>query len=251
MSHLRDNPKIIIPNFFTSLNMLLGFAGIYFAYIGQYTTAGWIMLLSVVMDKLDGTAARLLNASSDFGVEFDSFSDFFSFGIAPSMLYLFYFSNDKRSIPFYIIVACAVYILTAAMRLAKFNSSGKDDHEYFYGLTSTQSGAMLSSFFLIGIKYDLEIMKDSNFMAAMLIAHGILLVSTFKYPKFKKRKLQIFNILQTLMFALLLVLALTRQFPEIIYLSGLVYIIGGVIYTKINQKKEGRESNEEKTSAGH
>src|SRR5215471_7537445 len=43
---------------------------------------GWAVLL----DALDGRIARLTNAASDFGVEFDSLADVLSFGIAPAVL---------------------------------------------------------------------------------------------------------------------------------------------------------------------
>ena len=39
-----------------------------------------------MIDGLDGRLARLLKATSRFGAEFDSLSDFLCFGIAPALM---------------------------------------------------------------------------------------------------------------------------------------------------------------------
>ncbi len=239
---LKENPKVIIPNFFTSMNMIIGFISIYFSYTGQFEKAAWVILLSVIMDKLDGTTARLFNASSEFGVQFDSFSDFFSFGIAPSLLYLFYLNSLSVKPPFYIFAASALYILFSAWRLAHFNVKGVEDGDYFRGLTTTQSGAMLGSFMLICLKYKFPFLMDANLVSGMLLAHGILLISPFKYPKFKKREKKWLNVAQTLSFVILIGLVLIRKMPEIIYLSGVLYILIGYINCKFKKDEDHAEA---------
>ena len=42
---------------------------------GNLELAAWLILWGVLLDKLDGSAARLLNASSPFGAQLDSFAD--------------------------------------------------------------------------------------------------------------------------------------------------------------------------------
>lgn len=186
-----SNPKILIPNFFTGINMLVGMLSIFYSIKGDYVNAGWLILLSTVMDKLDGTAARFFKASSSFGVEFDSYSDFVSFGIAPAILVFTYYLNAAADVKndFYILVACAFYIIFSAVRLAKYNISQSDDHDHFYGLTTTMSGGLLSLYMIFAIDIELEWLGwllDVNIVAGMILFQGILLLVPFKYPKLKK-----------------------------------------------------------------
>ena len=49
----------------------------------------YFIILSVLLDKLDGFAARLVNASSEFGAQFDSLADLIAFGLAPAFTVFF------------------------------------------------------------------------------------------------------------------------------------------------------------------
>ena len=97
---------------------------------------------------------------------------------------------------------------------------------------------MLASFMLICIKYKLPILQDFNFIAGMLLAHGMLLISTFKYPKFKKRDNKWFNVVQVFSFLILVLLVLIRKMPEIIYVSGIVYVSIGYLAHKFKKEED-------------
>ena len=71
--------KYLVPNSLTAFSMLLGLISTYYSTQGHYDLAAWMILWGVLLDKLDGTSARLLNASSKFGAELDSFADFVTF----------------------------------------------------------------------------------------------------------------------------------------------------------------------------
>ena len=86
---MRVHPKYFVPNAFTALSMLFGLASMTMSAAGNFQLAAWMILWGVLLDKLDGTAARLMHASSEFGVQFDSFADFVVFGIAPAGLFYF------------------------------------------------------------------------------------------------------------------------------------------------------------------
>ncbi len=236
------NSRFLVPNLFTGLNITIGIAAVYFAITGNFLTSAWLIILSTVMDKLDGTTARLFNASTEFGVQFDSFSDFFSFGVAPASFYFFYVYNkvggNVDAMPVYIKFAVVLYILFAAVRLAKFNCQGKDDHTFFHGITSTQSGGMLAAFYAMADKYQWDIINDFNFLSGMIIAHAVLMVSYFRYPKLKKLKNKYLNHLLVFAMAFFVFLILTRKLPELLYFAGFVYIILGYSYVKLIYKPE-------------
>ena len=58
------------------MSLLLGLASIFQATEGKYELAAWMILWAVLLDKLDGASARLLDAGSEFGAQMDSFADF-------------------------------------------------------------------------------------------------------------------------------------------------------------------------------
>jgi len=246
---LKTHPKLMIPNFFTSLNLLLGFVVVWLAIGGQYDRAAWYILLCVILDKMDGTTARAFDACSEFGIEFDSFSDFFSFGVAPAILILSFFNGHMRgnmeAVPLAVKGACAVYILLAAIRLAKFNCADKEDKEFFYGLTSTQAGATVAALFLTARKYNLSFLSDETIMSGILVILGILMVSNFRYRKFKKRRSRLLNVLQTLFFFGLTACVVFHVFPEVLLGVPLLYFIGGVVLTHFEQRHEMSAVDEE------
>jgi len=243
-----QHPKYIIPNMFTSLNMLIGFSSIYLSLNGDFINAGWLIMLSMIMDKLDGTMARLFKASSLFGVEFDSFSDFVSFGFAPAMLTLNYFKGDvswSNADMLYLNAGLAFYVLLAAMRLAKYNALDSDNHEYFSGLTSTQSGALIAAWFVTALEYNnFGFLLTPRILTGMLFIHGILMVLPFKYSKLKPQKSPFFNILQVVIMGGLGVLILIRKLPFILYGVGVLYlVIGTVLMWKENHAALGRAAD--------
>lgn len=233
---IKNNPKVLIPNFFTVLNMLIGLTSIFYSINGDFIGAGWLILLAGVMDKLDGTAARFFNASSMFGVEFDSYSDFISFGFAPAILVFSYFSTQNTvgfaDNSFYVIAASAFYVVFCSVRLAKYNVSQSDDKEYFYGLTTTMSGGMIALYMIFAIENNLHFFLTVNIVAGMLMAHSIMLLIPFKYPKLKKPSKKYLRILFLLSFTILLGLVLIRKLPWVIYLTGIGYVVIGTLTTK-------------------
>ena len=75
-----------IPNSFTALSLLLGLGSIVTTQIGDLEFAAWLIVWCGLLDTMDGFAARVLKATSDFGAEFDSMADLVSFGVAPGVL---------------------------------------------------------------------------------------------------------------------------------------------------------------------
>ena len=228
---IKRNPKILIPNFFTSLNMIIGMTSIFYSIKGDYINAGWLILLGGVMDKLDGTAARFFNVSTGFGVEFDSFSDFVSFAFAPALLVFSYFSSkghtDLTGSGFYIVVACAVYVIFSAIRLAKYNSMQSEDKHFFYGLTTTQSGGMIAAYMVFAVDNDISFLLDVNLVSGIIIAQAFLLLIPFKYPKLTKPKSKLYQMLLVLGFAVFVMLILVRRLPWLIYIVGVMVVVIG------------------------
>src|SRR5579862_5517095 len=84
----------------------------------------WWILCCVLLDKLDGTAARLLRAQTRVGVQLDSLADLLAFGIAPAHLFYRLACHGPISFPgseiLWAVVAIG-YALATACRLHRFN----------------------------------------------------------------------------------------------------------------------------------
>jgi len=75
-----------IPNGITLLNLFSGSLSIVAAFEGRLELAGLLIIISGVLDFLDGFTARLIGAYTQLGKELDSLSDVVSFGVAPAVI---------------------------------------------------------------------------------------------------------------------------------------------------------------------
>jgi CDP-diacylglycerol--serine O-phosphatidyltransferase len=109
--------------------------------------SGWLIVLGMIFDALDGHVARLAKSSSNFGAELDSLCDLVTFGVAPAflmvkMLPTFTYLHQE------VWILAAVFAACAAIRLARFNveTDEEDDHLNFSGLPSPAAAASIASF---------------------------------------------------------------------------------------------------------
>ncbi|MFH1198936.1 MAG: CDP-diacylglycerol--serine O-phosphatidyltransferase [Candidatus Omnitrophota bacterium] len=136
-----------LANILTFMSLVCGFISLVFSLEGHFTFAAWAIILSVIFDGLDGQVARRNPVPSNFGKEFDSLVDVVAFGVAPAILgYLFIY----RDFHLWGTLALLVYLSASVVRLAKYNITGKEEMaNYFYGLPTTASGALLAGFILM------------------------------------------------------------------------------------------------------
>ncbi len=128
----RPPPRVIVPSFFTLVNLLCGFLALTQVLESAFGLACWLIVLAGFFDLLDGVMARLTDTDSPFGVQLDSLSDIVSFGVAPSFL-LYGYVLDAFD-PLGMIVA-PLPALCGAVRLARYNVTTDDaDKESFEGL---------------------------------------------------------------------------------------------------------------------
>ncbi|MDH4238187.1 MAG: CDP-alcohol phosphatidyltransferase family protein, partial [Phycisphaerae bacterium] len=76
----------VLPSLVTILNGVCGFAAIIFTSRGGFAMAGYMVLLAMIADMLDGRLARMSKSTSSFGGQLDSLCDIISFGVAPAFL---------------------------------------------------------------------------------------------------------------------------------------------------------------------
>ena len=109
----------LVPNFCTFVAACSGLTSIRFAIDQEFEWALAAILFAVLLDGLDGHLARLLDAQSKFGAEFDSLADFLSFGVAPAVLMFTWTLYGLNNIGWAVAV---IFALACCLRLARFNS---------------------------------------------------------------------------------------------------------------------------------
>lgn len=110
--------RALIPSMFTLLALCAGLTAIRMAIEHRYDVAIAAIVLAAFLDGIDGRVARLLKASSRFGAELDSLTDFVNFGVAPGIVIFTWALNDLRSMGWIVVL---IFAICAALRLARFN----------------------------------------------------------------------------------------------------------------------------------
>lgn len=223
--------RYFVPNGFTGLSLLLGLASVTMSAQGDYRLAAWMILWGVLLDKLDGTAARLMKATSKFGVEFDSFADFVVFGIAPAALVYYLLLGTGNYVGWQktgIMATSGLYALALAVRLSRFNvMTGGED--IFFGLPGTLLGASIASGYLTWEKHGLP-KSWLSYLPAFLVIAAFLMVSNVRLPKIKLRKSKAFNVFLAVNLVVGYICGPLMLFPEYLLACAVTYTVGGVIY---------------------
>jgi len=229
------------------MSLLLGVGSIVTGQLGDLELAGWMIVWCGLLDVLDGLAARLLKATSDFGAEFDSMADLVAFGVAPGMLVLqagMEIAGVKLDTGAFwvLVVSVGVFVLAGAMRLARFNlATGKPRSGWFAGIPITVAGGgLVSTGVILLIRYE-EIAASMPLRAYLPIAMFVLalgMISSIRFPKIIMRKsnfingFQLFNVLASYY------CGITRSYPEFLFFMGLFVMTTGIIGGRISKAKE-------------
>jgi len=201
----------ILPSLITILNAVFGFAAIIFAGKGAgiisadskipfftfgsttyFAMSGYMILVAMIADMLDGRLARKVQSTSSFGGQLDSICDIISFGVAPAYLMLNILENelasmglsDERFLQRFIWLSAAAYISCAAIRLARFNVENEEDesaHMSFMGLPTPAAAGVIVS---LVIFHQETISTFAIICTLPFFALGIsiLMVSRVRYP---------------------------------------------------------------------
>lgn len=136
----------LLPNLVTMLGLCAGLTSIRFVLVEEFQVAAGLIIFAALIDGLDGQLARRLKATSDFGAELDSLSDFLNFGVAPALLVFQYLLADARGAGWIFVL---VYISCCCLRLARFNvakdavpEDGVAHPDHFVGVPAP-AGALL------------------------------------------------------------------------------------------------------------
>lgn len=221
----RENPYNVtqasqiyfLPNLMTAGNLFCGFLAIVNCiqarlaetslageYLGasnteHYRHAVWFIFFAAGFDALDGRLARVGGRESLFGAEFDSLADVVSFGVAPTLLMFYLILSPTQGILWFRYIGWAigfVYLLCAAMRLARFNvitnpllhAGEKPSSKDFVGLPVPAAAGTVAAIvlFLVSLaEHDKSLKSWALALPFLMLLIALLMMSRVRYPSGK------------------------------------------------------------------
>ncbi len=252
----------LLPSLFTIANLGMGWYAIQQTVLALQASdparlldaaakaIGWAILL----DGLDGRIARLANASSAFGREFDSLADLISFGVAPALLAYIWglrFLNEGPHLTVGLNRAAQIvvflFVVAGAARLARFNiathdsrpsNPGKPGKRYFVGMPIPAAAGAIAAVvhFFASPEFFFTMTNDSALLAivwlALVLALSWLMVSTWRFFSFKEIDLRRRRP-YVIMVALAAVMAGLWYASEVVLLATVVAYAGTAVLWRI------------------
>jgi len=173
-----------LANIVTFLNITCGILAIYFITHGEFFGAALFAWCAGIFDILDGKIARKYQLSTEFGIQLDSYADFLSFVIVPTM-FIYFGIIDGKEIHFlntaFVVFAFIYYVISGLRRLIQFNieADAGSISKHFVGVP-TPLGAILLWIIYLGWIY--EMIPNENIVLSLMIIVGFLLNSKVKIP---------------------------------------------------------------------
>ena len=241
----------LLPSLFTVGTLVLGYIAILSTLKAALTpdpdlalqifdTAAKAIGWAIVFDGLDGRIARLTNASSDFGREFDSLADIITFGIAPAFLAFAWGVRPVEEIAGTQLVrhlhdvgwvVTFAYVICGAARLARFNiQSGKpsSDRKHFVGLPIPGAAGVIAAL-IHCIKYPINDWVWSPAWLAIVGILAFLMVSRVRYPSFKALDLRRRRPFVAIILIGLVVYAIWAFSEPVLLAIAMVYALSGPV----------------------
>ena len=181
----------LVPNMITVASTCAGLTGVRYALDSRWEFAVAAILVAAILDALDGRMARLLGATSDFGAQLDSLSDFVAFGVSPALIAWFWGLSELGGpgwgITLFFTVCCG-------LRLARFNSRLDKlppyAYNYFQGMPAPAGAAIGLMPLAVDFVSDTPGTLPAWIAAVWMAGTALLMVSEIPTFSFKKLKLK-------------------------------------------------------------
>jgi CDP-diacylglycerol--serine O-phosphatidyltransferase len=233
--------RYLAPNLVTVLGLTFGLMSLVATFEGRYVDAAWLIIWSVMVDRIDGFVARSLRATSEFGLHMDSFADAVDFGVAPAYLTfavlsrlptLGFAEGGGRMLLLAVVLG---WVIACVVRLAKFNAIADETPGMFFGVATTLAAGVLTIWLLVLLKYTppgaglagadafagprlfgglVVPVRAWGYVPAAMVVLALLMVSNAPMPKLVPRQNRAFNIFIFTNVALGYICAFSRMLPE-------------------------------------
>lgn len=235
----------LLPNLLTTAGLFAGFYAVVASMHGKFEHAAVAVFIAMIMDGLDGRIARITNTQTDFGAEYDSMADLISFGVAPALVAYNWALSDLGKFGW---LATFVYVVAAALRLARFNTQvGIADKRYFQGLASPSAAAVMVGLVWVGTEYNWDIKPYGIYIGILTITTGLLMVSNFRYSSFKDLDWKNKTPFMGIIIMVIIFILIASEPATVLFIGFSIYALSGPILTLWHLKdiKEERSRKKE------
>ena len=168
-----------IANLITLTSLVVGGISIIKSFNLQFELSAYLIFTCFLLDGIDGSIARFLKTSTDFGKQLDSFSDMVCFGLAPGLLiYNFMYTEFKSTIAY---IALLIPVCSA-LRLSKYNTDTYQKTS-FSGLTTPANAVFFGAIPLVSIyeknTFITQTLLQPSTISILLVIMSSLLISNF------------------------------------------------------------------------
>ena len=217
----------LFPNMITISGMCCGLSAIRFAMLGRFEISVAFIIAAAIIDGMDGRVARMLGATSNFGAQLDSLSDFVCFGVSPAIVMYMWQMQEIKGIGWAVVLFFSV---CTALRLARFNTGLFDDNiqpwekQFFVGVPSPAGGILCLLPLIVNLQSESNYKLPVLYTITHVVVVGALMAS--RIPTFSGKNIRIKHELIPkfmIAFSFLLILFVIEPWAFIITL-GFVYL---------------------------
>ncbi len=231
-----------LPNALTLANLFCGCLAVVAILHGNLSAGAVLIGISLLLDWLDGTAARYCKMASPLGRELDSMADMVSFGVVPGVI-LYHILEQSRMVGLdnlltvanqptgFSWAAAPAFLLSAfsGLRLAKFNLDTRQT-DSFIGLNTPACTIFMLG---LGLAWEANIFGLKPFLSQSWLIFGI--VGLFSYLLVSEIPMYSLKVKQgrgPLIFGAILAAAALIFFLKGLGLSVLigVYIVSSILF---------------------
>lgn len=228
----------ILPNLFTSASLFCGFFSLLRTIQEDFYSAAIFIIVSGLLDGLDGKIARFTNTTSRFGVEYDSLADVIAFGVAPGMLVFTWALEPFGRMGW---LAAFLFVVCGGLRLARFNIQVNTvESRFFSGLPIPAAALLIATSILVFYKLgDTGVSRHFTILIATYIL-AFLMVSTVKYYGFKDIELFRRKPFRWLVIAILLIIVIAYEPEYTLFALFLAYAVSGPVLTVYLRRRRAK-----------
>ena len=245
----------ILPSLFTVGTLVCGYFAILEALRGSlamtggggeglgaaaFDNAAKAIGYAIVFDGLDGRIARLTNATSAFGREFDSLADVITFGVAPAILAYswgipvaseLFGSRWIQHLPQLGWILTFAYVICGAARLGRFNIESVKptaDRRYFVGMPIPAAAGTIAAI-VHWEKTPLAHWGTSLGWMGVVAILAFLMVSRMRYYSFKTLDLRRRRSYIAIVFLGLVIWGIWVYSEPVLLAIALTYALSGIV----------------------
>ncbi|MBV8938274.1 MAG: phosphatidylcholine/phosphatidylserine synthase [Alphaproteobacteria bacterium] len=232
---LREQPlSRLFPNMITIGGLCCGLSAMRFALGGRWEIAVGFIIAAAIIDGMDGRVARMLGATSIFGAQLDSLSDFVCFGVAPPIVLYLWQLREIKGLGWAVVLFFAV---CCALRLARFNTGILTENQapwqkkFFTGVPAPAGGILCLLPLIISMQFDQEFTLPPA--VSLIYALGVAVLMASRVPTLAAKHVHIrqeFILPFTIGGAFLLVLFIiepwwTLSAASLAYFASILYAV--------------------------